>query len=364
MDTKTIYKEMFLSAPNAELLVDKNGVIIKMNYQVEKLFGYKRNELTGKKVECLIPDRIAHAHHTIRDKYHKAPVRREMSESKDLLAKRKDGSEFFVEISLSPIKSDNETFISASIRDVSARVLLTNKLQQSLTAIENKNKELEQFTYIAAHDLQEPLNTVTGFVELLSEQYKGQLGGKADKYLQFITGASARMRSLIKGLLDYAHIGRERKLSVVDCNKLVTEIQYDLAFTIAETSTTFRIDELPQVYGCESELRTLFQNLISNAIKFQKKDVAPQIKISTKKKGDCWKFSVQDNGIGIAEKHKEKVFMIYQQLNARKEYKGFGIGLAYCQKIVELHNGKIWVDSIPNEGSTFYFTILNSNDIR
>lgn len=353
---------MFLSAPNAELLVDKNGIIVKMNYQVEKLFGYEREELVGKKIECLIPDRIAHTHHSTRDKYSEAPVKREMADSKDLLAKRKDGSEFFVEISLSPIKTDNETFISASIRDVSRRVLLTSKLQQSLTAIENKNKELEQFTYIAAHDLQEPLNTVTGFVELLSEQYKGRLDEKADKYLQFITGASARMRSLIKGLLEYSRIGRERKLSVVACNKLVTEIQYGLAFAIAETGTTFSIDELPQVYGCESELRTLFQNLISNAIKFRREGVAPQINISAEKEGDYWKFSVQDNGIGIIEEHKKKIFIIYQQLNARKEYEGFGLGLAYCQKIVDLHGGKIWVDSIPNEGSTFYFNILIPTD--
>jgi len=363
LDTKTIYKEMFLFSPNAELLVDNNGIIVKMNHQVEELFGYEREELVGKKVECLIPDRIAHTHHVTRDKYSQAPVKRKMAESKDLLAKRKDGSEFFVEIGLSPIKLDTKIFILASIRDVSSRVLLTKKLQQSLTAIKNKNKELEQFTYIAAHDLQEPLNTVTGFVELLNEQYKGRLDKKADKYLQFITKASSRMRFLIRGLLDYARIGRERKLSMVDCNKLVTEIQYDFAFSIAETNTTFIIDKLPQVYGCELELSILFQNLISNAIKFRKEGIAPQIKISSEKEGNYWKFSVQDNGIGLAEEHKKKIFIIYQQLNARTEYKGFGLGLAYCQKIVELHGGKIWVDSVPNEGSTFYFTILNSNNL-
>ena len=354
---------MFLSAPNAELLVDKKGFIIKMNYQVEKLFGYERKELVGKKIECLIPDRIAHSHHVVRDKYNQAPVKRGMADSKDLLAKRKDGSEFFVEISLSPIKTDNETFISASIRDVSKRVLLANKLQQSLTAIENKNKELEQFTYIAAHDLQEPLNTVTGFVELLSKQYTGRLDKNTDKYLKFILGGTTRMRSLIKGLLDYSRIGRERELSTVDCKKLVNEIQYDLAFTIEETGATIIIDELPQINGCESELRMLFQNLISNAIKFRKKDIEPQIKISAEKEGKYWKFSVQDNGIGIAEEHKKKIFIIYQQLNARAEYEGFGLGLAYCQKIVDLHGGEIWADSTLNDVSTFYFTILNSNDI-
>ncbi|AMC10469.1 hypothetical protein Lupro_04020 [Lutibacter profundi] len=353
---------MFLFAPNAELLVDKNGIIVKINHQVEKLFGYEREELVGKKVEYLIPERIVHTRLII-DKYLRAPVRREMSESKDFLVKRKDGSEFFIEIGLNPIKLENKIFISASIRDVSARVHLVNKLQQSLTAIKNKNKELEQFTYIAAHDLQEPLNTVTGFVELLNEQYKGRLDKNADKYLQFITKASSRMRFLIRGLLDYARIGRERKLSMVDCNKLVTEIQYDFAFSIAETNTTFIIDKLPQVYGCELELSILFQNLISNAIKFRKEGTAPQIKISSEKEGNYWKFSVQDNGIGLAEEHKKKIFIIYQQLNARTEYKGFGLGLAFCQKIVELHGGKIWVDSVPNKGSTFYFTILNSNNL-
>ena len=165
------------------------------------------------------------------------------------------------------------------------------------------------------------------------------------------------MSTLIKGLLDYSRIGQDKEPTTVDCNSIIKEIQADFGTIINESQATLDIDELPKLKGYETELRLLFQNLISNAIKFQKKGTVPQIKISAQKENKRWKFSFADNGIGIATEHKQRIFSIFQRLHTKSEYDGTGIGLAHCQKIVDLHGGKIWVESKPNEGSTFYLTI-------
>lgn len=256
-------------------------------------------------------------------------------------------------------KDKNPTQFMGSFIDITDRKQAEKELKIFNQQMRFKNKELEQFAYVASHDLQEPLRTVNSFTELLEQQYKGQLDGNADKYLHYISQASTRMSALVKGLLDYSRIGRDKQLTHVDCNTIIKAVQDDLNSTISKTNTILDIGELPTIKGHERELRQLFQNLISNAIKYRKKDIAPQIKISAQKDGEHWKFSFRDNGIGIAEKHKEKIFVIFQRLHTTSEYEGTGIGLALCQKIAELHDGKIWVDSQPDKGSTFYITLPN-----
>jgi len=231
------------------------------------------------------------------------------------------------------------------------------ELDEKLVLLKNNNKELGQFTYIASHDLQEPLRTVTNFTRLLNEQYKEQLDEQAQEYLRFISLASNHMRNLIKGLLDYARIGHNKQKSSVNLQKVLEDLQIDLFTTIDETEAKFQIDTLPRVKGYKIELGLLFQNLILNAIKFRKPEVIPEIKISAKENDDHYEISVQDNGIGIAPEHQEKIFSIFQRLHSKKEYEGTGIGLAHCQKIVELHQGTIKVSSTPFHGSNFIFTI-------
>ncbi len=220
-----------------------------------------------------------------------------------------------------------------------------------------KNLELEQFVYIASHDLREPLRTTTAFVELFQQQYKGKLDANADKYLAYITQSSGRMKLLIDDLLDYSKAGTKKVTELVDCNVILQEVLSDLVIALEETGADVRSVELPVISGHKTGIKQLFQNLIINGIKFRRKNVVPQIRILSELKDDGWKFSFTDNGIGIEQQNKEKIFVIFQRLHDRNEYEGSGIGLAHCKKIVESHKGEIWVESTPGGGSTFHFTI-------
>ncbi len=236
------------------------------------------------------------------------------------------------------------------------------RAEQVSKELEQKNKELEQFAYVASHDMQEPLRTTSSFVELLQQQYHGKLDEKADKYLSFIAQSSDRMKVLIKDLLDYSRIGRKREFAKVDCNAILHEVLDDLGVAINESDAEIKSEVLPVLNGYSTELKQLFQNLVINAIKFRKKNVSPQINVSVKRNGSYWQFAVKDNGIGIEEKHNQRIFEIFQRLHTRNEYEGSGIGLAHCKKIVQLHGGKIWVESSPGAGTTFHFTLSCISD--
>ena len=233
----------------------------------------------------------------------------------------------------------------------------TEEAKQANIELERKNKELEQFAFVASHDLQEPLRTTSNFVALIQKQYKGHLDERADKYFNYILEASDRMKTLIKDLLDYSRIGRKKELAEVDCNIMLHEVLADLGAAIKETHADIQAGPLPVTHGYPTEIKQLFQNLVINAIKFRKRGTSPEIKISATKNNGNWEFVFKDNGIGIDEQHKERIFIIFQRLHTRSEYEGSGIGLAHCKKIVEMHGGKIWIESNPGEGAAFHFTI-------
>jgi signal transduction histidine kinase len=234
---------------------------------------------------------------------------------------------------------------------------LEKKVRQRTAELESKNKELEQFAYVASHDLQEPLRTTTAFVELFQKEYRGRLDENADKYLDYIVQSSDRMKVLIKDLLDYSRIGREKASRLLDCNKLLAEVLEDLDTIVKETGTTITAHELPVIRAYPTELKLLFQNLITNAIKFRRQDAPLVVKIHPSRENGQWTFQVEDNGIGIEESFHQRIFVIFQRLHTRSEYEGSGIGLAHCKKIAELHGGHIWVESTPGQGSSFFFTI-------
>jgi PAS domain S-box-containing protein len=233
----------------------------------------------------------------------------------------------------------------------------TNQLVVMNKELEFHLSELEQFSYVSNHDLQEPLRTLTQFTQLFTKKYADKLDEEGKKYVEFITKAAMRMKMLVKDLLEYSLLGKESEKSIVDCNKIVDIVLGDLDESIKGSSAKLTVQELPILNVYETEFRMLFQNLIENAIKYQKKDMIPEIIISAESLEKEWLFSIKDNGIGIDKKHDEKIFIIFQRLHNRAEYEGTGIGLAHCKKIVEMHGGRIWVESTPEKGSIFMFTI-------
>jgi light-regulated signal transduction histidine kinase (bacteriophytochrome) len=219
------------------------------------------------------------------------------------------------------------------------------------------NKELEQFAYIASHDLQEPLRTISNYMQVFEEDYLEDLDDNARKYIRSVNDATRRMSVLVHALLDFSRLGRDKKLTFVDSKKLITDVIADLQSVISDTKTTILVDEMPSLNVYEAEMGQLFQNLITNAIKFQKEGNSPVIQIRSEKLIDEWHFSVTDNGIGIAPHHFQRIFDIFQRLHTTDEYRGYGIGLANCKKIIALHQGEIWIESEIGTGSTFHFTI-------
>ena len=228
--------------------------------------------------------------------------------------------------------------------------------------LRQKNKELEQFAYVASHDLQEPLQTIRSFVDLLRKDLSEQKLDLINVYMDYIEQVSDRMSSLVKDLLDYARIGKETGIQEVDTAHLVNSILQDFKALSELTNAKFSIGNLPVLHTYRAEMRLLFQNLISNAMKFRKEDLIPQISISASKKPGEWLFSVSDNGIGIAPEDHEQVFILFKRLHPRKKYEGTGIGLAHCQKIVDFLGGRLWLESELTKGSTFYFTIPDPTD--
>lgn len=238
----------------------------------------------------------------------------------------------------------------------------TQRLDEAMAELKRSNAELEQFAYIASHDLQEPLRMVTSYLGLIEKRYKDKLDDSGHEFIGFAVDGAVRMRRLITDLLTYSRVGTKGKeLEPTDCEQVLETATKNLEVSINEHNATVTHDPLPTVMADRGQLEQLFQNLIGNALKFCK-DRTPEVHVSVEQEGERWKVGVRDNGIGIAPKHRERIFQVFQRLHTREEYQGTGIGLAVCKKIVERHGGEISVESEVGEGTTFLFSLQAANE--
>jgi PAS domain S-box-containing protein len=279
---------------------------------------------------------------------------------------RRDGSLRWIEHVCKPILAEDGRCLGrrSSNRDITERKRLDEALLTLNADLARSNKELEQFAYVASHDLQEPLRMVGNYVRLLERRYKGQLDADADEFIGYAAEGAARMQQLINDLLLYSRAGRRgRPFEAVDCAAALGQARLNLQSAIEEASAIVTHDDLPSVLGDEAQLVQLFQNLIGNGIKFRGARPA-LVHVSARREPGQWVFSVRDNGIGIAPEYLERIFVIFQRLHPRERYPGTGIGLSICQRVVEGHGGRIWVESTPGEGSTFFFSLPAGKDGR
>jgi PAS domain S-box-containing protein len=324
------------------------------NDRVEKMYGYTREELIGKEASFLLPEGenlqefMGKVSAAIKEAGHFHSSGR---------VRRKNGSLMDVEYIVSRVKGGEAVELVAVARDITERRKAEEQLQQAMAELSRSNTELEQFAYVASHDLQEPLRMVASYTQLLGRRYKGKLDADADEFIGYIVDGAARMQQLINDLLAYSRVGtRGKPFETTDCEAVLEKALLNLKTTIEENNALITHDALPTLMADSSQLVQLFQNLVGNAIKFHS-DRRPEVHIGAERNGTQWIFSVRDNGIGIDPKYFERIFVIFQRLHARGEYPGTGIGLAVCKKIVERHKGKIWVESQPGKGSKFFFTI-------
>jgi PAS domain S-box-containing protein len=336
-----------------------------INAQTEKLFGYSREELVGQRVEFLMPERFRpeHIHH--RKGYSQSPRTRAMGVGLDLYGRRKDGTEFPIEISLSPIETVGGTLVASAIRDVTERRLAEQAIEENRRALVQSNneliaanKELEAFSYSVSHDLRAPLRHVDGFTRLLGETYGEEMPQQVRHYLERILAAADHMGRLVDSLLNLARIGRKELIRQDVClGDLVRRAVSDFSAETEKRGIEWRIYALPAV-SCDPELLTLvFSNLLSNALKFTRRTEHPVIQVGTHANGARATIFVRDNGVGFDSRYADKLFGVFQRLHREEDFEGTGIGLATVQRIIQRHGGEVWAESTPGQATTFYFTL-------
>jgi len=343
--------------PDAIVISNEEGRILLVNSQVEKLFGFSREKLVSQPVEILIPERFRAQHVIHRREYCANPRTRPMGVEIELRGLRQDGTEFSAEISLSALQSREGLLICSAIRDITNRKRYEAMLKEAAVQA-HSNSELEQIASAASHDLQEPLRTVVGATQLLARDYRDKLDPDAAQWLDFASGAAKRMQLLLDALLAYARVGGQDTLfESVNCQIVYRAAVANLKKVIEESGAQLTNEPLPAVMGDSAQLIQLFQNLLTNAIRFTRQGHPPLIHVSAQRQRDEWQIAVRDQGIGIDPKYFGKLFVPFRRLHPRDQYPGTGIGLAICKKIVQRHGGRIWVESTLGEGSTFSFTI-------
>jgi PAS domain S-box-containing protein len=352
------FRSLLEAAPDPMVMCREDGEILMVNSQTEVLFRCGRDRLLSKNITALVPG------WGIR----RSPVG-DVERGVELTAYPEGHAPFPVEISFSPLQTEEGVVITSAIRDITQRrkteeqirqlnMTLEERVLERTNALMRSNEELQQFAYIASHDLQEPLRTVSIYAQLMARRYKGQLQGDADQFIEFMVEGAERMERLIHDLLDFSRVearGADFFVSM-NCDEAFDDAVRNLHSLIQESGAVITNGVLPAITGDPVQMTRLFQNLLVNSIKYRSPEV-PSIQVEANRVGHDWLFSVRDNGIGIEPQYAEKVFGIFKSLDPRDKRSGSGMGLAICRKIVSRHHGRIWVESELGKGATFYFTL-------
>ncbi|MDF3127589.1 ATP-binding protein [Kiritimatiellaeota bacterium B1221] len=350
-----IAEEAFDHAAIGMSLLKTDGTFIKVNHAMTSLIGYPGSNLIGRNfAELTHPEDLKTCQNLVKDLL--AHNIRTFEVEKRYL--HSNGKEIWVLQTATLVQNTKGAplYIISQTRDLSDRILHEHQLLEANESLERSNRELEQFAYVASHDLQEPLRMVSSYTQLLAQRYEGQLDEKADKYIAYAVDGAKRMQTLINDLLSYSRVGTgNESLQPVDCESVIRDLKQTFSKLLDETQTELTTTQLPVVQARRTELTQVFQNLIHNAIKFSGA-APPQVEISARRDQNHWLISVKDHGIGIDPQYHERIFTIFQRLHKRDSYQGSGIGLSIVKKIVEDHGGRIQIESQLNQGATFTFS--------
>ena len=351
--SKSYVDNILKSMAETLMVIDTDGTIQRVNQAAISLLGYERHELIGRSAGDLFEEGVD-VLSLLKQSELNDVIRRV-----DTSVVTKDGRHVAVSLSGSVMR-DEDGEIQGMVcvaQDITERKRTQEILERQTQELARSNSELEQFAWVASHDLQEPLRMVASYTQLLSKRYKGQLDADADEFIAFAVDGATRMRRLINALLELSRVGtRGKDFEATDCEAIYDRTLVNLQGLVEESGAVVTHDRLPTVIGDGTQLGQLFQNLIANAIKFRG-DEQLTVHVGAEQRNGHWEFCVRDNGIGIDPEYAERIFVVFQRLHGKGDRPGTGIGLSICKKIVELHGGRIWVKSQPDEGAAFYFTL-------
>jgi len=362
------FRSLLEAAPDAMVVCREDGEIVMVNSQTEILFNCQRDNLVSRNIRALVPGWEYRFRPGWDDDFG-TPKVQPVERGIELHAFPEGRDPFQAEISFSPLHTEEGVVVTCSIRDISERKKTEERIRELNTNLEERvlertealmrsNEELQQFAYVASHDMQEPLRTVSIYAQLLAKRYRGQLAGDVDQFIKYIVEGSERMEKLIHDLLDFSRVDARGTdlFTRMSCDEALNDAIRNLHSLIEESAAVITRGPLPWVTGDPVQLTRLFQNLLVNSIKYRSENT-PRIHVAVQDRGSEWLFSVSDNGIGIEPQYAEKIFGIFKVLQTRDRTSGSGMGLAICRKIVGRHQGRIWVESALGKGATFYFTL-------
>ena len=348
-------RAVFETAVDAIITIDEHGALERLNPAAERMFGYREDEVAGRNISMLMPEPHRSAHDGYLAHYLATGEKRIIGKGREVQGMRRDGSVFPMDLSVAEMKLGGKRMFTGLVRDITERKLAEQKTQQLLQELSSANEELTNFAYVVSHDLKAPLRGIGSLADWLATDYAEQFNDEGKEHMRLLINRVHRMGALIDGILQYSRVGRVREaVCAVDLNRVLAEV-VDLLAPPAGIAIAVQ-PGLPTVAGEPTRLQQVFHNLISNAVKYMDRAEGGQVTVSCADEGSQWRFAVADNGPGIEPRHFERIFQLFQTLAPRDRVESTGVGLALVKKIVEMYRGRVWVESAPGAGATFYFT--------